>query len=136
MKCPFCDTMIPDEAPCCPECGYRTVPAPVPTGKLELTDEQIMAFAGFQTAQRELSSSQRLAAEGGDAAKKKILKLVLFITLGILPLLPALFKMMSHGPNGETGFEGAAKMIQGRQSDSQTAQIDKDLADDAKAPTH
>ena len=133
MKCPFCETVIPDQAPCCPECGYRTAPAPVPSGKLELSDEQVMALAGFHTAQRELSSSNRLAVgPGGDAAKKKMVKLVLFVVLTILPLLPAVFKMMSHGPNGDTGFEGAAKLLQSRQSSSQTAQIDHDLAEDAK----
>lgn len=139
MKCPFCEHAIPEGAPCCPECGYKEPSNLPPSGKLELTDEQIMAFAGFQVAQRDLKSAHRLSeGPGGEQLQKKVKKIVMFVVMGfVVPaLIGALYNRINHQQGGGLDMGSAAKMMRMSPGDSQSDQINADLAQDVKPQVH
>lgn len=121
--------MIPDAAPCCPECGYTSQPKKLPEGKFQMTDEQAMALAGFNAAQHERQASDRLGASNA-LLEKWLKKGLMFVIMGVLlpALLGVLYKKLNHSSSAGLDMNDATKLVQMQRSDPQTTEISKDMS--------
>jgi len=113
-NCPFCRGALPDDAQMCPECGFRLGPEPERKEKLELTDEQIAALAGFSAAQLDLEERKRGMAAKGTKTGAGILanwpKVAVFVVTTFVVPAVLMFVLQKMGVLGK---DDMAKMMGG-----------------------
>jgi hypothetical protein len=137
-NCPYCKGPLPDNALMCPECGFRLGPEPERKEKLELTDEQAAALAGFSAAQLELEERKRgLAAKGtktGAGLAANWPKIAIFVigTFVLPPILIfALQKMGVLGNQADLGKMLTGSVRQVGDDQRQASEINKELTEQA-----
>ena len=84
--CGYCKATVEPSADLCPECGFEFV-AKEPVGKLELTDEQIAALAGFAEAKYNVEKGK---------TKEPVRGQKLMMTILVWFILPSLATMVAQ----------------------------------------